>query len=324
MPFRPRGSCGEPPPRPGLAGIPRGQEHAARQDTPAARSTPATPTARRPGQHLTAVRTSAPPRFLRGHRCCPGPPAPACRARDPMRPASRPRQPLTKPLPCPPRPGRRHSPPIPLTPASTPNRPLPPRPRHPATAGHHAGDITDGQPAPNDPPCRFRAGGARTSSRPGLVQIIHSGAVRRSRLRLAGLGQHRHRCTGLGHVGNVSQASAACTFLVSEAWPRTDKAAARGNFVWPVAWARASLVSREAADRARDPRRLRELQQGRGQTREHPPRPAQAALGGPGLPRLAGPAITRTGLPGGRDRRQAGGPWRRASSWRPAQPTGPT
>jgi hypothetical protein len=149
MPFRPWGFRGEPPPRPGLVRILWGQEHAARQDTPAARSTPATPTARRPGQHLTAVRTSAPPRFLRGHRCCPGPPAPACRARDPMRPASRPRQPLTKPLPCPPRPGRRHSPPIPLTPASTPNRPLPPRLRHPATAGHHTGDITNGQPTPN-------------------------------------------------------------------------------------------------------------------------------------------------------------------------------
>jgi hypothetical protein len=70
MPFRPWGFCGGPPPRPGLVGILWGQEHAARQDIPAARSTPATPTARRPGQHLTAVRTSAPPRFLRGHRCC--------------------------------------------------------------------------------------------------------------------------------------------------------------------------------------------------------------------------------------------------------------
>ena len=65
MPFRPWGFCGEPPPRPGLVGILWGQEHAARQDIPAARSTRATPTARRPGQHLTAARTSAPPRFLR-------------------------------------------------------------------------------------------------------------------------------------------------------------------------------------------------------------------------------------------------------------------
>jgi SRSO17 transposase len=64
---------------------------------------------------------------------------------------------------------------------------------------------------------------------------------------------------------------------------------------------RASLASREAADRARDPCRLRELQQGRGQAREHPAQPGRAALGRPGLPRLAGSTVARTGVPGRRD-----------------------
>jgi hypothetical protein len=92
-----------------------------------------------PRQHLTAVRTSAPPRFLRvtdavraaGTRMpCPGPGAPGLLDRGNRSPSRR-LAPASR--------RRRHSPPIPLTRASIPDRPLPPRLRHPATAGDHAG-----------------------------------------------------------------------------------------------------------------------------------------------------------------------------------------
>ena len=83
---------------------------------------------------------------------------------------------------CPPPIQEKHSPPIPLTPASTRNTP-PADPGIPATASDHARDATDGQHAPTDSAGAMTVirGGpyAHRSSRSG-VPVSHRASVARS------------------------------------------------------------------------------------------------------------------------------------------------
>jgi hypothetical protein len=142
MPFRPWGFCGERRRRPGLVGILWGEEHAARPGFQIARDTWVTPTARRAGQDLIGASFSVS--------------ASSCRV------IMLPRTTGTRVVSCnlvtallPPPIQEKHSPPIPLTRASTRNTPA--DPGIPAIASDHVSDATGGQHAPNADSARLPA-----------------------------------------------------------------------------------------------------------------------------------------------------------------------